>query len=228
MSLFVSSVGIEKSPYSLGVNIFLPAHAQRALPSLNWVSHLLLYTNQVKNETPSSLCIHRLFISGRHANPRTVKKRAEPAFTSAEVCHASKSCLRGRFYAISYTFKKRAEPAFTSAKICHASKSCSRGRFYAISYTFKKQAEPAFTSAKVCHASKSCSRGRFYAISYTSKKAVCRFSADRAFYIAQIPLKLNVKLICLLASSRYSSCVFAPQLSSPAIPICCMFARITV
>ena len=28
-----------------------------------------------------------------------IKKRAEPAFTSAEVCHASKSCSRGRFYA---------------------------------------------------------------------------------------------------------------------------------
>ena len=36
-----------------------------------------------------------------------IKKRAEPAFTSAEVCHASKSCSRGRFYAISYTLKKK-------------------------------------------------------------------------------------------------------------------------
>ena len=68
------------------------------------------------------------------------KKRAEPAFTSAEVRHTSKSCSRGRFYAISYTLKKRAEPAFTSAEVCHTSKSCSRGRFYAISYTLKKRA----------------------------------------------------------------------------------------
>ena len=155
-------------------------------------------------------------------------KRAEPACISGKACESFKFRSRGRFCSIPQKIKKRAEPAFTSAEVCHASKSCSRGRFYAISYTFKKRAEPAFTSAEVCHASKSCSRGRFYAISYTSKKAVCRFSADRAFYIAQIPLKLNVKLICLLASSRYSSCVFAPQLSSPAIPICCIFARITV
>ena len=33
------------------------------------------------------------------------KKRAEPAFTSAEVRHASKYCTRGRFYAIPYTLK---------------------------------------------------------------------------------------------------------------------------
>ena len=35
---------------------------------------------------------------------RPSPKRAEPAFTSAEVGKASKSCSRGRFYAISYTF----------------------------------------------------------------------------------------------------------------------------
>ena len=68
------------------------------------------------------------------------KKRAEPAFTSAEVRHTSKSCSRGRFYAISYTLKKRAEPAFTPAKVRHTSESCSRGRFYAISYTLKEKA----------------------------------------------------------------------------------------
>ena len=34
-----------------------------------------------------------------------LKKRAEPAFTSAEVRHTSKSCSRGRFYAISYIKK---------------------------------------------------------------------------------------------------------------------------
>ena len=44
----------------------------------------------------------------------------------------------------------------------------------------------------------------------------------------QMPLKLNVKLMCLRVSSRYSSCVCAPQLSSPATPICCRFARMTV
>jgi len=49
----------------------------------------------------------------RQANPALktasdfliIKKRAEPAFTSAEVRHASKSCSRGRFFAISYTLK---------------------------------------------------------------------------------------------------------------------------
>ena len=69
-----------------------------------------------------------------------IKKRAEPAFTSAEVRHTSKSCSRGRFCAISYTLKKWAEPAFTSAKVRHTSKSCSRGRFCAISYTLKEKA----------------------------------------------------------------------------------------
>ncbi len=34
------------------------------------------------------------------------KKGAESAFASAEVCHASKPCSCGRFYAISYTLKK--------------------------------------------------------------------------------------------------------------------------
>ena len=34
-----------------------------------------------------------------------IKKRAELAFTSAEVRHAPKSCSRGQFYAISYTLK---------------------------------------------------------------------------------------------------------------------------
>ena len=38
------------------------------------------------------------------------KKRAEPAFTSAEACHASNSCSRGRFCAISYMSKKHIHP----------------------------------------------------------------------------------------------------------------------
>ena len=38
------------------------------------------------------------------------KKRAEPAFTSAEACHTSKSCSRGRFCAISYMSKKHIHP----------------------------------------------------------------------------------------------------------------------
>ena len=36
-------------------------------------------------------------------NSPICKKRAESAFTSAEVRHASKFCSRGRFYAIFYT-----------------------------------------------------------------------------------------------------------------------------
>ena len=43
---------------------------------------------------------------GQAARCNAIKKRAEPAFTSAEVRHASKSCSRGRFYTISYTLKK--------------------------------------------------------------------------------------------------------------------------
>ena len=38
-----------------------------------------------------------------------IKKRAEPAFTSAKVRHASKSCSRGRFFAISYMLKNSAK-----------------------------------------------------------------------------------------------------------------------
>ena len=120
-----------------------------------------------------SRCLYAAALILCKANPFPhigLKKRAEPAFTSAEVRRASKFCSRGRFYAISYTLKKRAEPAFTSAEVRRASKFCSCGRFYAISYTLKKRAEPAFTSAEVHHASKFCSRGRFYAISYTLKR----------------------------------------------------------
>ena len=43
------------------------------------------------------------------------KKRAEPAFTSAEVRHTSKSCSRGRFYAISYTSKNAGIESFDSS-----------------------------------------------------------------------------------------------------------------
>ena len=38
------------------------------------------------------------------------KKRAEPAFTSAEVRHTSNSCSRGRFCAISYMLNKKRTP----------------------------------------------------------------------------------------------------------------------
>ena len=75
-----------------------------------------------------------------------LKKRAEPAFTSAKVRHASKPCSRGRFYAISYTLKKRAEPAFTFAKVRHASKFCSRGRFLRNFLYVKKSSQ-----RQLCH-----------------------------------------------------------------------------
>ena len=61
--------------------------------------------------------IQRLQISKLHtrafAAHFSIKKQAEPAFTSAEVRNTSKSCSRGRFYAISYTLKKQTEPAST-------------------------------------------------------------------------------------------------------------------
>ena len=44
--------------------------------------------------------------SRRTAECIATKKGAEPAFASAEVCHASKPCSRGRFYAISHTLKE--------------------------------------------------------------------------------------------------------------------------
>ena len=119
-----------------------------------------------------------------------LKKQAEPAFTSTEVRHASKSCSRGRCYAIFHTLKKRAEPAFTSAEVRHASKSCSRGRCYAISHTLKKRAEFAFTSAEVRHASKSCSRGRCYAISHTLKGTSGLFPAHSpSIKRAELPIE---------------------------------------
>ena len=43
--------------------------------------------------------------SRRTAECIATKKGAEPAFASAEVCHASKPCSRGRFYAISHTLQ---------------------------------------------------------------------------------------------------------------------------
>ena len=55
-----------------------------------------------------STVIHRSLHRFSTFPPGSEKKRAEPAFTSAEVRHASKSCSRGRFCAISYTLKEKA------------------------------------------------------------------------------------------------------------------------
>ena len=52
------------------------------------------------------------------------KKRAEPAFTSAEACHTSKSCSRGRFCAISYMSKKT-HPSGRRAHTAQASYGCA-------------------------------------------------------------------------------------------------------
>ena len=62
-----------------------------------------------QNASESYLSHSALILSGAYAFLPT-KKRAEPAFTSAEVCHASKSCSRGRFCAISYMSKKHIHP----------------------------------------------------------------------------------------------------------------------
>jgi len=53
---------------------------------------------------------------GEQSEPEGVKKRAEPAFTSAEACRASKSCSRGRFCAIPYMLKKTAFPDWCGEK----------------------------------------------------------------------------------------------------------------
>ena len=58
-----------------------------------------------KTSAISTPCVNRRFRDDFPSQMK-IKKRAEPAFTSAEVCHASKSCSRGRFCAISYTLKK--------------------------------------------------------------------------------------------------------------------------
>ena len=54
-----------------------------------------------------------------------VKKRAMPAFPSAEVCKSSRFCSRGRFYAIVYTQKSDACIAHTSSSI-HFNRKRSR------------------------------------------------------------------------------------------------------
>ena len=48
------------------------------------------------------------------------------------------------------------------------------------------------------------------------------------FAVYSMPTKLKVNSIRLLTSSRYSSCVLAPQLWSPPTPICIFMQRITV
>ena len=60
------------------------------------------------------------------------KKRAEPAFTSAEVRHTSKSCSRGRFYAISYTSrKKNVQDLHPARSRVYSNKSSSSSSFCA-------------------------------------------------------------------------------------------------
>lgn len=54
----------------------------------------------------------------------------------------------------------------------------------------------------------------------------CQLLMVNGFY--QIPQNQKLNSIFLLTSIRYSGWVFAPQLSSPAIPIWAFAARITV
>lgn len=53
-------------------------------------------------------------------------------------------------------------------------------------------------------------------------------SAFDLIWAYSMPTKLKVNSILLLTSSRYSSCVLAPQLLSPPTPICIFAQRITV
>ena len=62
-----------------------------------------------QNASEIYLSYSALILSSAYAFLPT-KKRAEPAFTSAEACHASKSCSRGRFCAISYMLKSGLSP----------------------------------------------------------------------------------------------------------------------
>ena len=119
---------------------------------------------------------------------RRLKKQAEPAFTSAEVRHVSKSCSRGRCYAISHTLKKRAESAFTSAEVCHASKSCSRGRFYSISYTLKGTSGlfPAH-SPSIKRAELSIAKWGFCSFCFTAYSV-----SDAPFHFAEAPFSYTI------------------------------------
>ena len=47
-------------------------------------------------------------------------------------------------------------------------------------------------------------------------------------FFTYIPLKPKINRIGSSVFNRYSLCVFAPQLSSPPTPICCLETRTTV
>ena len=67
----------------------------------------------------------------------SITKQAEPAFTSAKVRHASKSCSRGRFYTISYTLKKAGQSPLCSFKIrLYAASLCSVRRAVPLRHRF--------------------------------------------------------------------------------------------
>ena len=67
----------------------------------------------------------------------SITKQAEPAFTSVEVRHASKSCSRGRFYAISYMLKKAGQSPLCSFKIrLYAASLCSVRRAVLLRHRF--------------------------------------------------------------------------------------------
>ena len=101
-------------------NIFLHAEAEEPIQAAALLGHLRLglvrvcYTveNSKNNHLKIFLFVVRADCTGISKKKR-IKKRAEPAFTSAEVCHASKSCSRGRFYTISYALKNSRSPLFT-------------------------------------------------------------------------------------------------------------------
>ena len=95
--IFANSWGISHLYWGISLS------ASRSFP----MSFLQAFLEQ--NASEIYLSHSALILSSAYAFLPT-KKQAEPAFTSAEARHASKSCSRGRFCAISYMSKKHIHP----------------------------------------------------------------------------------------------------------------------
>ena len=72
--------------------------------------HVVFHRRFLERNALEIYLSHSAFILSSAYAFLPAKKRAEPAFTSAEGCHASKSCSRGRFCAISHMSKKHIHP----------------------------------------------------------------------------------------------------------------------
>ena len=108
-----------------------------------------------------------------------IKKRAEPAFTSAKVRHTSKSCSRGRFYAISYTLKNGLSPPSLPPKFATHQSLAHAGDFCAISCTLKEKAslkEGDLKNSATCHSI--IGTFLFLPASASGRRTLCESSAS--------------------------------------------------